>query len=96
MSAMDDAIANLTTVVNGDTDVKLSAVKALQHLADLVEGQAQNPEAIVLLAAKIKASAESLGAAIANTDPSAPVPNPAPTPAPTPEPSPEPSPEPAA
>jgi cysteinyl-tRNA synthetase len=91
MSAMDDAIDNLTTVVNGDTDVKLSAVKALQHLADLIEGQAQNPEAVVALAAKIRASTESLGAAIANTSGAA-----APIPQPQPEPQPEPSPEPAA
>lgn len=68
MSAIDDAITELTTQVQSNTDAENSAVTLIQQLAALIQSNANDPAAIRSLAAKLKTSADALGAAVtANT-----------------------------
>jgi len=73
MSAVDDAVAALTTQVEANTSAEASAVALIQELAGLIQAHVDNPAALTDLAAKLKASAEALAAAVtANTPAEAP------------------------
>jgi hypothetical protein len=68
MTALDDAFTGLTTQVTANTDAEASAITLLKQLADLIQANATSPAQVTALAAKLKSSADALGAAIiANT-----------------------------
>lgn len=68
MAAIDDAITNLTTQVQANTDAEASAVHLIQQLATLIGASATDPAAVTALAQKLKDSADALAAAVtANT-----------------------------
>jgi hypothetical protein len=64
MSDMDDAMAAVTQQVQKNTDAEASAVQALHSLADLIQANATKPQVMLDLAAKLKAGADPLAAAI--------------------------------
>jgi hypothetical protein len=64
MSDIDDAIATMTAQVQKNTDAEASAVTALHHLADMIQANATKPQVMLDLAAKLKAGADPLAAAI--------------------------------
>jgi aminopeptidase N len=68
MAEVDDAIAELTAQVDKNADAEASAVAAINRLADLINSKATDPAALRALAAKLKTSADALGAAIANEE----------------------------
>lgn len=71
MPAIDDAIAELTTQVKANTDAEDSAITLIQELATLIQNNANDPAAIRDLAAKLKGSADALGAAVTANTPAA-------------------------
>jgi hypothetical protein len=71
MAAIDDALATLTTQVQANTDTEASAVTLIQGLAVLIQQNAADPAAVNALAAKLKASADALGAAVTANTPAA-------------------------
>jgi chromosome segregation ATPase len=79
MSQLDDALDDLTSQVKANTDAEASATALIQGLAEKIEQQATDPQAVRDLAARLKSTAEVLSAAVvANTpsDPDAPQVNP--------------------
>jgi len=74
MSAVDDAVSALTTQVQANTNAEASAVSLIQELAGLIQEHVDNPTVLTELAAKLKASAEALAAAVAANTPTAPEP----------------------
>jgi hypothetical protein len=68
MPPLDDAIAQLTTQVQANTDAEASAVQLIQGLAVQIAAAAGDAPAVLALAAQLKTSADALGAAVvANT-----------------------------
>lgn len=77
MTALDDAITNLSTQVTANTSAEASAVTLIQQLASMISANANDPQAITDLSAKLQASADALAAAVtANTPASPPASNP--------------------
>jgi hypothetical protein len=74
MAAIDDAIAALTTQVQANTDAEDSAAKLISELAGMIGANANDPAAVTALAAKLKASADALAAAVVAGTPAAPAP----------------------
>jgi len=73
MGKVEDAIAALRAEVEAETSVEQSAIKLIQSLADQVLANVGDPDAILEVVAKIKASSDALAAAVvANTEPAAP------------------------
>lgn len=79
MSAELDA---LKAEISHNGDVVLSAVALIHGLADAAHAAKDDPAAIAELTAKIKASADALGAAVAENTVAAPAPAPVVEPAP--------------
>jgi len=74
MAAVDDALQALTDQVTANTSAEASAAALISELAGMIQTHVDNPVALTDLAAKLKASADALAAAVtANT----PVPAPA-------------------
>lgn len=71
MSALDDAIAALTSQVQANTDAETSAVILIQGLAAQIAAVANDPAAVTALAAKLKTSADALAAAVVANTPAA-------------------------
>jgi prophage DNA circulation protein len=74
MTAIDDAVAALTTQVQANTDAESSAITLIQGLATQIASLASDPAAITALAAKLKTSADSLAAAVMANTPAPPAP----------------------
>jgi hypothetical protein len=70
MSALDD----LEKQVQANTDAEASAVALIKGLAEQVAQAASDPAKVTALAAKLKASADALGAAVFANTPAAPAP----------------------
>ncbi len=70
MTVLDDAIQSLETQVQANTDAETSAIQLLNNLADMIQQNATDPAKVNELAAKLKASAEALGAAVVANTPS--------------------------
>ena len=71
MSAIDDAVAGLTTQVQANTDAEQSSIALIRQLADLIHSNASDPAAITALSEKLKASADALAAAVVANTPAA-------------------------
>ena len=71
MGAIEDAITALGTQVQANTDAEASAVALITNLASLITSNANDPAAVTALAAKLKTSADALGAAIVANTPAA-------------------------
>jgi chromosome segregation ATPase len=72
MSQLDDALDELTAQVKANTDAEASATALIQGLAEKIEAQATDPQAVRDLAARLKATAEVLSAAVVANTPSDP------------------------
>ena len=76
MSALDDALDELTEQVKANTDAEQSATALIQGLAEKIEAQATDPQAVRELAGRLRATAEVLSAAVVANTPSDPQINP--------------------
>ncbi|PWT76499.1 MAG: hypothetical protein C5B60_04080 [Chloroflexi bacterium] len=74
MAAIDDAITALTAQVTANTSAEQSAVALIQELAGLITTHVDNPAVLTDLAAKLKASADALAAAVVAGTPATPAP----------------------
>ena len=75
MSAIDSAIAALTSQVAQNTQVEASAVTLIQGLAAQITANATDPAAIQALAAQLNTSAAALASAITANTPATPAPS---------------------
>lgn len=75
LSGLDDAFNNvLIPQVTANTSAEASAVLLIKQLADLAAANSTQPQAILDLAAKMKTTADALGAAIVANTPASPAP----------------------
>ena len=69
MSAMTDAVNELGTQVQANTDAEKGASDLISKLATLITENASDPAAVRDLASKLKSSADALAAAVVQNTP---------------------------
>jgi hypothetical protein len=71
MSAMSEAVTELSTQVEANTSAEKSASDLISNLATLITENASDPAAVRDLATRLKASADALAAAVVANTPAA-------------------------